>query len=305
MNHLLSTEDVDRETLEQLLSDADGFSEVLSRPIPKVPALRGKTVATMFFEPSTRTRMSFEKAAKALSADTVSFSPGTSSLSKGESLKDTVLTVRAMGVDLMVVRHKSTGAPWRIAEWLDIPIVNGGDGAHQHPTQALLDCLTIKQRFGTLDGLRIAIVGDIRHSRVARSDIFAMTTLGATVVLVAPPTLLPVDAEDWPVEVADDLDDVVPSVDVVYLLRVQTERGGASVFPSLSEYARRFGMNSARFDRLQDHAVVLHPGPMNRGVEIGYDVADDERSLILAQVTNGVAARMAVLFRLLGGEHDA
>lgn len=305
MNHLLSTEDVDRETLEQLLSDADGFSEVLSRPIPKVPALRGKTVATMFFEPSTRTRMSFEKAAKALSADTVSFSPGTSSLSKGESLKDTVLTVRAMGVDLMVVRHKSTGAPWRIAEWLDIPIVNGGDGAHQHPTQALLDCLTIKQRFGTLDGLRIAIVGDIRHSRVARSDIFAMTTLGATVVLVAPPTLLPVDAEDWPVEVADDLDDVVPSVDVVYLLRVQTERGGASVFPSLSEYARRFGMNSARFDRLQDHAVVLHPGPMNRGVEIGYDVADDERSLILTQVTNGVAARMAVLFRLLGGEHDA
>jgi aspartate carbamoyltransferase catalytic subunit len=305
MNHLLTTEGLSRDTLEELLTEADEFSEVLTRPIPKVPALRGKTVATMFFEPSTRTRMSFEKAAKALSADTVSFSPGTSSLSKGESLKDTALTVRAMGVDLMVVRHKETGAPWRIAEWLDIPIVNGGDGAHQHPTQALLDCLTIKQRFGTLDGLRIAIVGDIRHSRVARSNIFAMATLGALVTLVGPPTLLPLDPEAWPVTTSTDIDSVLEELDVVYLLRVQTERGGGSVFPSLTEYTTRFGMTSERFDRLHQDAVVMHPGPMNRGVEIGHDVADHERSLVLEQVTNGVAARMAVLFALLGGDHDA
>ncbi|MGI9666035.1 MAG: aspartate carbamoyltransferase catalytic subunit [Acidimicrobiia bacterium] len=302
MNHLLTTEGLDRQTLEELLDDADEFAEVLTRPIPKVPALRGKTVATMFFEPSTRTRMSFEKAAKALSADTVNFSPGTSSLSKGESLKDTALTVHAMGVDLMVVRHKATGAPWRISEWLDIPIVNGGDGAHQHPTQALLDCLTIRQHFGSLDGLEIAIVGDIRHSRVARSDIFAMATLGANVTLVGPPTLLPLDPEAWPVKISHDLDSVLDRLDAVYLLRVQTERGGGSVFPSLAEYTARYGMTNRRFEALSDDAVVLHPGPMNRGVEIGHDVADDERTLVLNQVTNGVAARMAVLFRLLGGE---
>jgi aspartate carbamoyltransferase catalytic subunit len=305
MKHLLTTEDLDRATIESLLDDADGFAEVLTRPIPKVPALRGKTVATMFFEPSTRTRMSFEKAAKALSADTVSFSPSTSALSKGESLKDTALTVRAMGVDLMVVRHKSTGAPWRLAEWLDIPIINGGDGAHQHPTQALLDCLTIRQRFGALDGLQIAIVGDIKHSRVARSDVFAMTALGANVTLVGPPTLLPVDVADWPVQSTADLDELIPSLDVVYLLRVQTERGGASVFPSLAEYARRFGMSNERFKQLKPEAIVLHPGPMNRGVEIAHDVADDERALILTQVSNGVATRMSVLFRLLGGDNDA
>ena len=305
MNDLLTTEGLSKETLTELLDDADEFSEVLSRPIPKVPALRGKTVATMFFEPSTRTRMSFEKAAKALSADTVSFSPGTSSLSKGESLKDTALTVHAMGVDLMVVRHKNTGAPWRLAEWLDIPIVNGGDGAHQHPTQALLDCLTIRQRFGTLEGLNIAIVGDIKHSRVARSDIFAMSTLGANVTLVGPPTLLPLDPEAWPVTVTHDLDSSLDTFDVVYLLRVQTERGGGSVFPSVSEYTKRYGMTTDRFRRLSDESIVLHPGPMNRGVEIGHDVADDERALILQQVTNGVAARMAVLFTLLGGDRDA
>ena len=304
MKHLLTTEDLDRATLEELLTDADEFYEVLHRPIPKVPALRGKTVATMFFEPSTRTKMSFDKAAKALSADTMAFSASTSSLSKGESLKDTALTVRAMGVDLMVVRHGATGAPWRLAEWLDIPIVNAGDGAHQHPTQALLDCLTIKQRFGSLDGLRIAIVGDIKHSRVARSDIFAMATLGAEVILVGPPTLLPLDTEGWPVKTTTDLDSVLESVDVVYLLRVQLERGGGSVFPSLPEYTARYGMTNERFARLKDDAIVMHPGPMNRGVEIAHDVADDHRALILQQVTNGVAARMAVLFHLLGGESN-
>jgi len=305
MNHFLTTENLDRETLSGLLDEADGFAEVLTRPIPKVPALRGKTVATMFFEPSTRTRMSFEKAAKALSADTVSFSPGTSALSKGESLKDTVLTIRAMGVDLMVVRHKATGVAWRLAEWLDIPVINGGDGAHQHPTQALLDCQTIRQRFGTLAGLHIAIVGDIKHSRVARSNVFAMTTLGAEVTLVGPPTLLPVDVESWPVNTTSDLDGILGSTDVVYLLRVQTERGGASVFPSFSEYAERFGMSMARMNSLKSEAIVLHPGPMNRGVEISHDVADSDRALILDQVANGVATRMAVLFRLLEGDHDA
>jgi aspartate carbamoyltransferase catalytic subunit len=305
MRHMLSTENLDREEMTAILDDADGFLEVLQRSIPKVPTLRGKTVATMFFEPSTRTRLSFEKAAKALSADTLSFSPGTSALVKGESLKDTALTVRAMGVDLMVVRHKATGVPWRLAEWLDIPIVNGGDGAHQHPTQGLLDCMTIRRHFGTLDGVNVAIVGDIRHSRVARSDIFAMTTLGAHVTIVGPPTLLPLDTDLWPVTVANDFDSVLEEMDVVYLLRVQEERGGASVFPSLAEYTKRFGMTAQRFKRLKQDAVVMHPGPMNRGVEIDHDVADDERSLILQQVTNGVAIRMSVLYRLLGGETDA
>ncbi len=304
MNHFLSTEDTTREELTELLDDAESFVEVLDRPIPKVPALRGKTVATMFFEPSTRTKLSFEKAAKALSADIMSFSPSTSSLSKGESLKDTVLTVQAMGTDAMVVRHTATGAPWRVAEWVDQPVLNAGDGAHQHPTQALLDALTIRQRFGTLDGLRIGVVGDIRHSRVARSDVFAFNTLGAEVTMVAPKTLLPIQTDGWPAQTTEDLDEVLTELDVVYLLRVQAERGGASVFPSLSEYTTRYGMTVQRFSRLKPDTVVLHPGPMNRGVEIAAEVADDDRSLILQQVANGVAVRMAVLFRLLGGEHD-
>ncbi len=302
MNHFLTVEGLTADDLNGLLDDADEFVEVLHRPIPKVPALRGKTVATMFFEPSTRTKMSFEKAAKALSADTMSFSPGTSSLSKGESLKDTVLTVKAMGTDAMVVRHKATGAPWRIAEWIEQPVLNGGDGAHQHPTQALLDALTIRQHFGTLEGLKIGIVGDIRHSRVARSDIQAFSTLGADVTMVAPRTLLPVDTEGFRAAVSEDLDEVLGDFDVVYVLRVQAERGGASVFPSLSEYTDRYGITRERFARLKDEAIVLHPGPMNRGVEIEGAVADDPRALILDQVFNGVAVRMAVLFRLLGGE---
>jgi aspartate carbamoyltransferase catalytic subunit len=303
VNHFLTTEDLSRPDLESLLSESQQFVDVLSRPIPKVPALRGKTVATMFFEPSTRTKLSFEKAAKALSADTMSFTASSSSLSKGESLKDTVLTIRAMGADLLVVRHKATGAAWRVADWVDVPVVNGGDGAHQHPTQALLDSLTLMQQFEKLDGVRIAIVGDIRHSRVARSNIFAFATLGADVTLVAPPTLLPVDTVGWPVAVTSDFDEVLSEIDAVYLLRVQTERGGASVFPSLPEYVRRFGMTRERFSRLKPDAVVLHPGPMNRGVEIADSVADDPRSLVLDQVSNGVAVRMAVLFRLLGGDH--
>ena len=305
MKHFLSTDEVSRTDLESLLDLSDEFVEVLARPIPKVPALRGKTVAMLFFEASTRTRLSFERAAKALSADTMSFSPSTSSLSKGESLKDTALTIKAMGADALVVRHKSTGAQWRIADWTGLPVLNAGDGAHQHPTQALLDALTIRQHFQSLDGLRIAIVGDVRHSRVARSNISTFTTLGAEVTLVAPSTLLPVDMDGWPVKVAGSIDDVL-DVDVVYLLRIQAERGGASVFPSLPEYVSRFGMTRERFARLAETAIVMHPGPMNRGVEIAPEVADHSRARILEQVANGVAVRMAVLFRLLGGEiHDA
>ena len=303
MRHFLQTDGVSRADLESLLDLSDEFVEVLGRPIPKVPALRGKTVAMLFFEPSTRTRLSFERAAKALSADTMSFSPSTSSLSKGESLKDTALTIKAMGADALVVRHKSTGAQWRIADWTGLPVLNAGDGAHQHPTQALLDALTVRQHFGSLDGLRIAIVGDIRHSRVARSDISTFSTLGAEVTLVAPSTLLPVDMNGWPVKVAGSIDDVL-DFDVVYLLRIQAERGGASLFPSLPEYVGRFGMTRERFARLADDAIVMHPGPMNRGVEIAPEVADHPRGRILEQVANGVAVRMAVLFRLLGGEVD-
>ena len=304
MKNLLTMEGVDQATLTSLLDDADEFFEVMHRPIPKVPALRGKSVAMMFFEPSTRTKMSFDAAAKALSADVVSFSPGTSSLKKGESLKDTVLTVKAMGVDLMVVRHKSTGAAWRVAEWSGLPVINGGDGAHQHPTQALLDSLTLRQHFGTLEGLRIAIVGDIRHSRVARSDAWAFTKLGAEVTMVAPPTLLPPDLTGWPVKATSDFDGVLSEVDAVYVLRVQAERGGASVFPSVAEYRDRFGMTDARMARLKPEAIVLHPGPMIRGIEIDAGVADDPRCKVLEQVTNGVAVRMAALFQLLGGSRD-
>jgi aspartate carbamoyltransferase catalytic subunit len=301
VKHLLSIADLDRTQIEVLLDLADQFGEVLGRDIPKVPALRGMTVATLFFESSTRTRLSFERAAKALSADVMTFAPGTSSVSKGESLKDTALTVRAMGADLLVVRHGATGAAARVATWVDCPVVNGGDGAHQHPTQALLDSLTLRRRFGKLDGLRIGIVGDIRNSRVARSNIDAFTTLGASVVLVAPPTLLPLDLSDFPVEVSHSLDDVLPHLDVVYLLRIQMERGSGPVFPSLHEYVTRFGVDRRRLEALHPEAVVMHPGPMNRGVEIAPEVADHPRSLILEQVANGVATRMAVLFHLLTG----
>ncbi len=304
MRHLLGIEGMARDDLEGILDDADGFVEILDRPIPKVPALRGKMVTTVFFEPSTRTRLSFERAAKALSADTMSFSPGTSSLSKGESLKDTVLTLEAMGSNLMVIRHKAVGAARRVADWTSVPVVNGGDGAHQHPTQALLDALSIRRHFGKLEGLDIAIVGDIRHSRVARSNVLAFAALGARVTCVAPRTLLPVTLEGWPAAATGSLDEVVGEVDVVYLLRVQRERGGASVFPSLPEYVARYGLTRERFERLRPEAIVMHPGPMNRGVEVADDVADEARSLVLDQVRMGVAVRMAVLYRLLGGELD-
>lgn len=299
MRHLLSIEGLARAELEDFLDLGDEFLDVLDRDIPKVPTLRGSTVATLFFEPSTRTRLSFERAARALSADVLSFSPGTSSVTKGESLKDTALTLRAMGADLMVVRHAATGAAHRVASWVDVPVVNAGDGSHQHPTQAILDSLTLRRHFGKLDGLHVGIVGDIRHSRVARSGLQAFSALGARVTLIAPATLLPPDVRGWPAETAADLDAVIHDLDVVYLLRIQQERGGDTGFTSLPEYVRRFGLDDRRFDRLHPEAVVMHPGPMNRGVEISPHVADSPRTLILEQVRNGVAARMAVLFRLL------
>ena len=300
MKHLLSMADLDRTEIEDLLTLATEFGAVLDRDIPKVPTLRGKTVATVFYEASTRTRLSFERAAKALSADVMTFVPGSSSVTKGESLKDTVLTLAATGADLFVVRHESVGAAAHVAGWVGAPVINGGDGAHQHPTQALLDSLTLRQRFGKLDGLRVGIVGDIATSRVARSNIDAFTKLGASVELIAPPPLLPMDLSPFPVTVSHSLDDSLPNLDVVYLLRVQLERGSGPVLPSLAEYGRRFGMNRKRMEALPAESVVMHPGPINRGVEISADVADDPRSLVLDQVQNGVATRMAVIFRLLG-----
>ena len=305
MNHLLSIDDLSPAAISELLDLGDGFVEVLERDVPKVPTLRGRTVCLLFYENSTRTRLSFDRAAKALSADVVSFAPGGSSVSKGESLKDTALTLKAMGPDVMIVRHGATGAPWRVAEWTGLPVINAGDGAHEHPTQALLDALTLRQHFGTVAGLRVAIVGDIRHSRVARSTSSALLALGATVTLVAPRTLLPPDLTGWNVDTADALDDVLEELDVVYLLRIQQERGGGDDFPSIAEYVGRFGLTRDRAARLPERAVVLHPGPMNRGVEIDPAVADGPRALVTQQVSNGIAVRMAVLFRLLAKESQS
>ncbi len=302
MRHLLDTASLDRVAIEDLLTLTDSFVEVSGRQIPKVPALRGRTVASLFYEDSTRTRLSFETAAKRLSADTMTFSVSTSSVKKGESLRDTALTIEAMGVDAVVVRHRSSGAPHRVASWIDAQVINGGDGWHDHPTQALLDCYTLRQRLGGLDGVRIAIVGDVKHSRVARGDVYAFTTLGARVTLVAPPTLLPPSLAGWPVQVAHRLDDVLDDIDVVYLLRMQQERMTEALVPSLREYTAGYGLTAARAARLGDDAVIMHPGPMNRGVEIAPEAADDPRAVIVDQVRNGVAVRMAVLFRLLGAE---
>lgn len=301
MKHLLGVIGMPAQELTELLQLADSFAEVNARPIPKVPALRGRTVATLFFEDSTRTRVSFETAAKRLSADTLSFSVSSSSVKKGETLRDTALTLQAMRIDAIVVRHASSGAPWQLARWLDCSVINAGDGWHEHPTQALLDCYTLRRHFGSLQGLRIAIVGDVKHSRVARSNAWAFAALGAEVTLVAPRTLLPPSLAGWPVQSTEDLDSVLGRVDVVYLLRMQRERQGENLVPTLREYTARFGLTRERADRLSDAAVVLHPGPMNRGVEIAPEVADQPRCLVLDQVANGVTVRMAVLYKLLAG----
>jgi len=302
MRHLLSIADLDRSDLESLLNLTDRFVEVSRRPIRNVPALRGRTVVSLFFEDSTRTRLSFETAAKRLGADVMTFSVGTSSVKKGESLRDTVETISAFGIDAIVVRHASSGVPSTIRRWTSAAILNGGDGWHQHPTQALLDSYTIRSHFGSLDGLRIAIVGDIKHSRVARSDVQAFTKLGAEVVLVAPPTLLPPSLEGWPVTVSHDLDAVVGTIDVCYLLRMQRERMVEALVPSLREYAQRFGLSPERADRLGERTIIMHPGPMNRGVEISPEAADRPNAVVTEQVANGVAVRQAALFRLLGTE---
>ena len=304
MKHFLSVDELTVEQLTALLDLTDHMAEISARPVPKVPALRGRTVASVFFEDSTRTRLSFETAAKRLSADTMTFNVGTSSVNKGESLRDTIETLSAMGVDAFVVRHKSSGVPHMITEWTDASVINAGDGWHQHPTQALLDCHTVTRSFGTGNDLRgrtVAIVGDIKHSRVARSNIRAFTLLGAEVVLVAPRTLLPPEIIDWPVRTVDALDEVVSAVDVLYLLRMQRERMDAALVPSLGEYSARFGLTRERAHRLKPDALVLHPGPMNRGVEIVVDPSELPGSRILEQVRTGVSARMSVLYTVLSG----
>jgi aspartate carbamoyltransferase catalytic subunit len=301
--HLLSAGDLSRDDAALVLDTAEEMRSVAERPIKKLPTLRGRTVVNLFFEDSTRTRISFEVAAKRLSADTINFTAKGSSLSKGESLKDTALTLQAIGADAVVVRHHDSGAPHRLAHagWIDGSVVNAGDGTHEHPTQALLDAFTMRRHLGDLKGRRIVIVGDVLHSRVARSNALLLSTLDAEVTLVGPPTLLPVGVETWPVEIGYDLDQALAKCDAVMMLRVQKERMNASYFPSAREYARRYGLDARRMALLPEHAVVLHPGPMNRGMEITADVADAARSLIVEQVTNGVAIRMAVLYLLLSG----
>ncbi|MBA2953022.1 aspartate carbamoyltransferase catalytic subunit [Nocardioides sp. MAH-18] len=309
--HLLSAGDLSRDDAELILTTAAELRELADRPIKKLPALRGRTVVNLFFEDSTRTRISFEAAAKRLSADVINFAAKGSSLSKGESLKDTALTLEAMGADAVVVRHGASGAPHRLANsgWVRSSVVNAGDGTHEHPTQALLDAFTMTRHLSggkpTLEGRRIAIVGDVLHSRVARSNALLLHTLGAEVTLVAPPTLLPVGVDSWPVETSYDLDAVIPKADAVMMLRVQRERMHGGFFPTAREYSRRYGLDGRRMATLQDHTIVMHPGPMVRGMEITADVADSERSVIVEQVTNGVAVRMAVLYLLLGGSEPA
>lgn len=302
IKHLLSAADLDAETATLVLDTAAEMASIAGREVKKLPALRGRTVVNLFYEDSTRTRISFEAAAKRLSADVINFSAKGSSVSKGESLKDTALTLQAMGADAVVIRHPASGAPHRLADWVEGSVVNAGDGTHEHPTQALLDAYTMRSRLKRLAGLNVAIVGDVLHSRVARSNVLLLHTLGAKVTLVAPPTLLPVGVGAWPAETSYDLDSVVPDSDVVMMLRVQRERMNQAYFPSEREYARRYGFDVPRMRRLPDHAIVMHPGPMNRGMEIAPEVADSPRSTIVEQVANGVSVRMAVLYLLLGGK---
>ncbi|MCU1431906.1 MAG: aspartate carbamoyltransferase [Actinotalea sp.] len=329
MRHLLSSADLDREATIEVLDTAARMAETQGREIKKLPTLRGRTVVNLFFEDSTRTRISFETAAKRLSADVINFAAKGSSVSKGESLKDTAQTLQAMGADAVVIRHHASGAPHRLAHagWVETSVINAGDGTHQHPTQALLDAYTIRRHLtGTeahpdgvgrdLAGLHVAIVGDVLHSRVARSNVQMLHTLGARVTLVSPPTLVPVGAEAWPCEVSYHLDEVIADQqpDAIMMLRVQRERMGGGghggspgvtgYFPSPLEYTRAFGLDSRRLAMLPDHAIVLHPGPMNRGLEISADAADSTRAVILEQVANGVAVRMAVLYLLLAKDKE-
>jgi len=306
-NHLLSIKDLTKENALNILDTAEELARITETPVKKLPTLRGRTIVNLFFEDSTRTRISFEAAAKRLSADVINFSAKGSSLSKGESLKDTALTLQAMGADGVVIRHPASGAAQRLADqkWMTGSVINAGDGTHEHPTQALLDAFTIRQHLkqsqGDLSGLRVAIVGDVLHSRVARSNVLLLEKLGAKVTLVAPPTLLPVAVESWKVAVRYDFDEELNEYDVVMMLRVQRERMDEAFFPSEREYSRRFGLNGERLSKLSKDCLVMHPGPMNRGLEISADSADSSKSVIVDQVRNGVAVRMATLYLLLGG----
>ena len=305
--HLLSINDLSAEEAFEILNTASELAKISDGPMKKLPTLRGRTVVNLFFEDSTRTRISFESAAKRLSADVINFSAKGSSVSKGESLKDTAQTLQAMGADAVVIRHGASGAAQRLADsgWISASVINAGDGTHEHPTQALLDAYTIRSKFPqfnqSFDGLRVAIVGDILHSRVARSNVLLLTKLGADVTLVAPPTLIPVGVADWKVKVSYDLDSVLKEVDVLMMLRVQSERMANSFFPSEREYSRGFGLDITRLNSLSKNAIVMHPGPMNRGLEISAESADSHKSVVLDQVSNGVLVRMAVLYQLLGG----
>jgi aspartate carbamoyltransferase catalytic subunit len=308
--HLISAGDLSRDDAVLILDTATELASVADRPIKKLPTLRGRTVVNLFYEDSTRTRTSFEAAAKRLSADVINFSASGSSVAKGESLKDTALTLEAMGADAIVIRHPASGAPRRLANWISGRVVNAGDGTHEHPTQALLDAFTIRERLVSpggdqrgkgLDGIRVTIVGDVLHSRVARSNVLLLTTLGAEVTVVAPPTLMPHAIATWPCKASYDLDAELRKADVVMMLRVQQERMTAAYFPTVREYRRRYGLDTDRMALLPGHAIVMHPGPMNRGVEIAAEVADSPRSTIVAQVANGVTVRMAVLYLMLGG----
>ncbi|MEB3031094.1 aspartate carbamoyltransferase catalytic subunit [[Mycobacterium] nativiensis] len=310
--HLLAAADLTREAATAILDDADRFAQALvGREVKKLPTLRGRTVITMFYENSTRTRVSFEVAGKWMSADVINVSSSGSSVNKGESLRDTALTLRAAGADALIIRHPSSGAAHLLADWTvgadetGPSVINAGDGTHEHPTQALLDALTLRQRLGGIEGRRVVIVGDIVHSRVARSNVSLLATLGAEVVLVAPPTLLPTGVADWPVTVSHDLDAELPAADAVLMLRVQAERMTGGFFPSTREYSVRYGLSEKRRAMLAEHAVVLHPGPMLRGMEIASSVADSPQSAVLQQVSNGVHVRMAVLFHLLVGSESA
>ncbi|MFA7564290.1 MAG: aspartate carbamoyltransferase catalytic subunit [Candidatus Neomarinimicrobiota bacterium] len=302
IRHLLGMEGVPRDDISTILDTAFSFREVLERPIKRVPTLQGKTIVNLFFENSTRTRISFELAEKRLSADTVNFSSSGSSLAKGESLKDTVRNLYAMKTDAVVMRHGVPGSAKLLTQFIDAVVINAGDGTHEHPTQALLDIMSLQEKFGSLDGLNIAIIGDIRHSRVALSNIYGLLTMGANVALCGPPTFMPVGIESLGVKVIYDLDEALAFADAINILRIQRERQGKGMIPSLREYRAVFGITRERLDKLHKTITILHPGPINRGVEIDSDVADSEHSLILHQVLNGVAVRMAVLFLLLGGK---
>jgi len=308
MKHLLSISDLKREEALQILDTAQELARVSDGPMKKLPTLRGRTIVNLFFEDSTRTRISFEAAAKRLSADVINFSAKGSSVSKGESLKDTALTLQAMGADAVIIRHSASGAARRLADsqWTSGSVINAGDGTHEHPSQALLDAFTIRKHLAhgaqDLTGIKVAIVGDVLHSRVARSNVLLLHKLGAKVFLIAPPTLLPVGVESWPATVAYNLDQVLPEVDAVMMLRVQLERMSDSFFPSAREYSRYFGLNQERLAKLKPSAIVMHPGPMNRGLEITAESADSARSVIVEQVSNGISVRMAILYLLLAGE---